>query len=49
MNYYELLWDLMVFNTLFFQKGFDYTNMFVKWGVNRLKIPLKSTFSRSII
>jgi len=49
MNIYELFLIFMNNTELFFQKGFDYLKMFVKWVLNRLKIPLKSTFSRSII
>ena len=36
---------LMDNTELFFQKGFDYLKLYVKWVLNRLKIPLKSTFT----
>jgi len=44
MYIYELFLILMDNTELFFQKGFDYLKIYVKWVLNRLKIPLKSTF-----
>mgnify|MGYP003118017549 FL=1 len=45
MYIYELFLILMDNTELFFQKGFDYLKIYVKWVLNRLKIPLKSTFT----